>query len=75
MALGKHQPTCKKSSITKIKYLENKDGGVEIGFCGDCGIATYVLCEHKNNKWIYTRNEVNPEEQKLICELCGMDGT
>lgn len=57
-----------------IVYLDNDDGIVQLEICKKCANIN-AICEHVKNKWVYTRNQVNPEEQKLICQLCGADGT
>lgn len=61
----------------KVVNLENEEGSVELEICknSDCAKVVRVICEHVKNEWVYTRNEVYSEEQKLICKLCGIDGT
>lgn len=58
-----------------IEYFENEKGVIEVGFCAKCGKHIRTRCEHLRNEWVYTRNEANPEEQALICRLCGAEGT
>jgi hypothetical protein len=60
----------------KVLYLEHEDGSVQLEICKNdrCAHIT-TLCEHKYDEWVYTRNEEDPEEKKLICKLCGADGT
>lgn len=60
----------------KVVYLENEEGSVQLEICKN-DQCSYIrtICEHKYNEWIYTRNQEKPEEQKLICKFCGVDGT
>lgn len=60
----------------KIIYMENEEGSVQLEICeNDRCYYIKTICEHKYNEWIYTRNQENPDEQKLICKLCRADGT
>lgn len=59
----------------KIVYVSNDEGSVELEICKNCSNILTTTCEHTKNTWVYTRNEANPEEQKLICQLCGAEGT
>ncbi len=65
---------CEHHSLTII-HVANSDGEVELSICRRCGFIVRTICMHKINKWVYTRNQEDPEEQKLICQLCGADGT
>lgn len=58
----------------KIVYLSTDEGSVQLSICEECSHIE-TLCEHTQNKWVYTRNQEDPDEQKLICKLCGIDGT
>lgn len=60
----------------KVIYLENEEGSVQLEICkNDSCHYIRTLCEHRVNEWVFTRNQEDPEEQKLICKLCGADGT
>lgn len=54
----------------RVEYLENEKGSVEISFCDVCGKALSTLCEHKKNTW-----QGEGDNQRLLCDLCGADGT
>lgn len=56
--------------VSNIEYLVNKKGSVQVAFCETCGEVTSIRCEHKKNTWLGEEGN-----QKLICDLCGKDGT
>ena len=70
MTKKSHILACKDFPSRLVEHLENEKGSIEIYFCGNCGEATRVICEHKKNTW-------KGEEggRKLTCDLCGSDGT
>lgn len=61
----------------KITYLSNEEGSVELEICMNekCAKIVTTTCEHKKSTWKYTRNQADPDEQYLACNLCGQDGT
>jgi hypothetical protein len=65
---------CRHPLLT-IEYLENEKGSIELEICCRCRKFITTRCEHKKNTWTYTRNQADPEEQALLCNLCGADGT
>lgn len=62
---------------SKVVYVGNEEGDVELEICtnDECAKVIRAKCEHIRNKWVYTRNQGDPDEQKLVCDLCGADGT
>jgi hypothetical protein len=69
---------CNHSTLTVVHCVaEEEKGSVQLEICAnrDCAKIVNTICEHINNEWRYTRNLEDPEEQVLICKLCGADGT
>lgn len=52
----------------RVVYVSNEDGTVQLEFCTTCAEPVGVLCEHVNNDW-------KDNGTRLICRLCGADGT
>jgi hypothetical protein len=64
-----------KHAQRKIVYFTNHEDSLELEICNDCFKIVETRCEHLRNIWVSTCNEEDSEEQKLICMLCGADGT
>jgi hypothetical protein len=53
----------------EVVYVECYLGTLMIEHCDQCPLM-YVTCLHRRNEW-----EGPKEDQRLICQLCGVDGT
>ena len=65
---------CRHPQLT-IEYFENEKGSIALEICCHCSEFVTITCGHIKNTWTYTGNETDPEEQVLLCNLCGADGT
>lgn len=51
----------------EIIYLTTDQGSMTLLVCGECRLIE-AYCNHDKNSW-------NEDGTKLLCDLCGIDGT